>query len=110
MIGVGILLIYLAIRKKMEPTLLLPMGFGAILVNLPGSVVAEGHGILAFLYNVGIAEAEVFPLLLFIGIGAMIDFGPVLSKPWLIFIGAAGQGGIFISMIIASLLGFQVNF
>ena len=109
MIGVGILLIYLAIRKKMEPTLLLPMGFGAILVNLPGSVVAEGHGILAFLYNVGIAEAEVFPLLLFIGIGAMIDFGPVLSKPWLIFIGAAGQGGIFISMIIASLLGFQVN-
>ena len=109
MIGVGILLIYLAIRKKMEPTLLLPMGFGAILVNLPGSVVAEGHGILAFLYNVGIAEAEVFPLLLFIGIGAMIDFGPVLSKPWLIFIGAAGQGGIFISMIIASLLSFQVN-
>ncbi len=109
MIGVGLLLIYLAIGKQMEPTLLLPMGFGSILVNLPGSVIAEEHGILNFLYNVGIAEAEVFPLLLFIGIGAMIDFGPVLSKPWLIFIGAAGQGGIFISMAIASALGFQLN-
>lgn len=111
MIGIGILLIYLAIRKEMEPTLLLPMGFGAILVNLPGSVIAnaEAHGILAWLFEVGIEQAEVFPLLLFIGIGAMIDFGPVLSKPWLIFIGAAGQGGIFISMVIASALGFQLN-
>ncbi len=111
MIGVGLLLIYLAIKKEMEPTLLLPMGFGAILVNLPGSVIAsaEAHGILSWLFNVGIAEAEVFPLLLFIGIGAMIDFGPVLSKPWLIFIGAAGQGGIFISMIIAAALGFPLN-
>ena len=111
MIAVGCILIYLAIKKEMEPTLLLPMGFGAILVNLPGSVIAssEAHGILAWLFNVGIAEAEVFPLLLFIGIGAMIDFGPVLSKPWLIFIGAAGQGGIFISMIIASALGFSLN-
>ena len=94
MILVGILLIYLAIKKDMEPTLLLPMGFGAILVNLPGSVIAVDHGILAWLFEVGIETAEVFPLLLFIGIGAMIDFGPVLSKPWLIFIGAAGQGGI----------------
>lgn len=109
MILVGILLIYLAIKKEMEPTLLLPMGFGAILVNLPGSVIAEGSGILAWLFEVGIETAEVFPLLLFIGIGAMIDFGPVLSKPWLIFIGAAGQGGIFISMAIASALGFPLN-
>ena len=108
MIGLGLVLIWLAIKKDMEPTLLLPMGFGAILVNLPGSVIAEGHGILAWLFNVGIADAEVFPLLLFIGIGAMIDFGPVLSKPWLIFIGAAGQGGIFISMAIAAALGFNL--
>ena len=109
MICVGLLLIYLAIKKEMEPTLLLPMGFGAILVNLPGSVIALDNGILGWLYNVGIETAEVFPLLLFIGIGAMIDFGPVLSKPWLIFIGAAGQGGIFISMIVAAALGFQLN-
>ena len=109
MIGVGLLLIYLAIKKEMEPTLLLPMGFGAILVNLPGSVIALDNGILGWLYNVGIETAEVFPLLLFIGIGAMIDFGPVLSKPWLIFIGAAGQGGIFISMIVAAALGFSIN-
>ena len=108
MIGVGLLLIYLAIKKEMEPTLLLPMGFGAILVNLPGSVIALDNGILGWLYNVGIETAEVFPLLLFIGIGAMIDFGPVLSKPWLIFIGAAGQGGIFISMIVAAALGFSI--
>ena len=109
MILVGILLIYLAIKKEMEPTLLLPMGFGAILVNLPGSVIAVDHGILAWLFEVGIETAEVFPLLLFIGIGAMIDFGPVLSKPWLIFIGAAGQGGIFISMMVASALGFPIH-
>ena len=109
MILVGILLIYLAIKKDMEPTLLLPMGFGAILVNLPGSVIAVDHGILAWLFEVGIETAEVFPLLLFIGIGAMIDFGPVLSKPWLIFIGAAGQGGIFISMIVAAALGFPIH-
>ena len=109
MIGVGFILIYLAIRKEMEPTLLLPMGFGAILVNLPGSVMLQDNAILQWLYNVGIESAEAFPLLLFIGIGAMIDFGPLISKPWLIFIGAAGQGGIFISMILASALGFPLN-
>ena len=110
MIGVGCLLIYLAISKQMEPTLLLPMGFGAILVNIPGSLIAssEAHGLLAWLYNTGINGAEVFPLLLFIGIGAMIDFGPLLSKPWLIFIGAAGQGGIFLSMMLASFF-FPLN-
>lgn len=102
MVLVGILLIYLAIKKEMEPTLLLPMGFGCILVNLPGSVIASDTGILTWLYEFGIAEYEVFPLLLFIGIGAMIDFGPLIEKPWLIFIGAAGQGGIFLSMMLAS--------
>ncbi len=108
MIFVGLLLIYLAISKKMEPTLLLPMGFGAILVNLPGSVIANDIGILSWLYNVGIDTYEVFPLLLFIGIGAMIDFGPLIQKPWLIFVGAAGQGGIFLTMMLASLF-FPLN-
>ena len=103
MIFVGLFLIYLAICKKMEPTLLLPMGFGAILVNLPGSVIANDVGILSWLYNFGIEKYEVFPLLLFIGIGAMIDFGPLIQKPWLIFVGAAGQGGIFLTMMLASL-------
>ncbi len=103
MIFAGLGLIYLAIKKEMEPTLLLPMGFGAILVNLPGSVIASETGILTWLYEFGIDKYEVFPLLLFIGIGAMIDFGPLIQKPWLIFIGAAGQGGIFLSMMLASL-------
>lgn len=102
MILVGLLLIYLAIKKEMEPTLLLPMGFGAILVNLPGSVIANDVGIISWLYNFGIDTYEVFPLLLFIGIGAMIDFGPLIQKPWLIFVGAAGQGGIFLTMMLAS--------
>ena len=70
MICVGLLLIYLAIKKEMEPTLLLPMGFGAILVNIPGSVMLQDNAILQWLYNVGIESAEAFPLLLFIGIGA----------------------------------------
>lgn len=108
MIFVGIFLIYLAISKKMEPTLLLPMGFGAILVNLPGSVIANDIGILSWLYNFGIDKYEVFPLLLFIGIGAMIDFGPLIQKPWLIFVGAAGQGGIFLTMMLASFF-FPLN-
>ena len=108
MIFVGLLLIYLAINKKMEPTLLLPMGFGAILVNLPGSVIANDIGILSWLYNFGIDTFEVFPLLLFIGIGAMIDFGPLIQKPWLIFVGAAGQGGIFLTMMLASMF-FPLN-
>ncbi len=107
MMAVGGLLIYLAIKKKMEPTLLLPMGFGAILVNIPNSTIASS-GILAWLYNFGIADHEVFPLLLFIGIGAMIDFGPLLSKPWLLLIGIVSQGGIFITMLIASLF-FPIN-
>ncbi len=109
MIVVGLVLIYLAIKKEMEPTLLLPMGFGAILVNMPGSVIAaEGSGIFEWLYNFGIEGYEVFPLLLFIGIGAMIDFGPLIQKPWLIFVGAAGQGGIFLSMMLASFF-FPLN-
>lgn len=78
----------------MEPTLLLPMGFGAIIVNLPGSAIAADGGIIRILYDCGIAN-EFFPLVLFIGIGAMIDFGPVLTNPKLMLFGAAAQFGIF---------------
>ncbi len=95
---IGGILIYLAIKKEMEPTLLLPMGLGAILVNIPGAHV----GALQTLYDAGIAN-ELFPLILFIGIGAMIDFGPVLSNPKLMIFGAAAQFGIFITLCLASM-------
>lgn len=101
----GAILIYLAIAKKMEPTLLLPMGFGAILVNLPFSGAVET---LDVLFNAGIAN-ELFPLLLFIGIGAMIDFGPLLSNPKLMLFGAAAQFGIFFTLSMASLFGFDLK-
>ncbi len=112
---IGGMLIYLAIRKDMEPTLLLPMGFGAILVNLPmsGAVtqiydgVAE-IGVIDLLFDSGIAN-ELFPLLLFIGIGAMIDFEPLLSNPKLMLFGAAAQFGIFFTLGMAVLLGFELR-
>ncbi len=104
MIAIGAVLIFLAIRKNMEPTLLLPMGFGAILVNLPFANTEA----LATLFNVGIAS-ELFPLLLFIGIGAMIDFGPLLSNPKMLLFGAAAQFGIFFTLAVASLLGFDLT-
>ena len=96
---IGGLLIYLAIKKDMEPTLLLPMGFGAILVNLPNSGAVE---VVETLFNAGISN-ELFPLLLFIGIGAMIDFGPILSNPKLMLFGAAAQFGIFFTLCAASM-------
>ncbi len=108
---IGGLLIYLAIKKDMEPTLLLPMGFGAILVNLPLSgAVTQGaeKGVIDVLFDAGIAN-ELFPLLLFIGIGAMIDFGPLLSNPKLMIFGAAAQFGIFFTLGVASLLGFDLK-
>jgi polar amino acid transport system ATP-binding protein len=100
---VGAFLIYLAYAKKLEPALLLPMGFGAILVNIPFSGamnttivgIGEVTGILEWLFDIGIAQSEALPLLLFVGIGAMIDFGPLLSNPRLILFGAAAQFGIF---------------
>lgn len=101
---IGGVLIYLAIKKDMEPTLLLPIGFGAILVNLPGSTIAEPGGIIDLLYRSGI-ENEFFPLILFIGIGAMIDFGPVLTNPKLMLFGAAAQFGIFFTLSMATLTG-----
>ena len=97
---IGGLLIYLAIAKKMEPSLLLPMGFGAILVNLPNSGAISEHGPITVLFEAGMSN-ELFPLLLFIGIGAMIDFGPLLQKPWLMLFGAAAQFGIFITLVLA---------
>ena len=107
----GGLLIYLAIAKDMEPTLLLPMGFGTILVNLPLAelvgVISE-EGAIRILYDAGIAN-ELFPLLLFIGIGAMIDFGPLLSNPKLMIFGAAAQFGIFFTLVVATLLGFPIK-
>ncbi|NBK22343.1 MAG: sodium ion-translocating decarboxylase subunit beta [Spirochaetia bacterium] len=116
MFGVGSLLIYLAIAKKLEPSLLLPMGFGAILVNLPfsGAVnqmmvgIGEVPGILDWLFHLGIEAAEAMPLLLFIGIGAMIDFGPLLANPKLILFGAAAQWGIFATISLATLMGFSL--
>lgn len=111
---IGGVLIFLAIKKEMEPTLLLPMGFGAILVNLPLSGAinqGDSHGILDVLFRIGIDHefAEMFPLILFIGIGAMIDFGPVLSNPKLMIFGAAAQFGIFFTFSMARLFGFEIN-
>ena len=113
--AIGGLLIYLAIKKDMEPTLLLPMGFGAILVNLPfsGAVTqlyetGAEEGVLDVLFAAGVAN-ELFPLLLFIGIGAMIDFEPLLTNPKLMFFGAAAQFGIFFTMSLAALLGFPIE-
>lgn len=100
--AIGGILIYLAIKKEMEPTLLLPMGFGAILVNIPFSGAVGEHGALTILYEAGIAN-ELLPLILFIGIGAMIDFGPLLTNPKLMIFGAASQFGIFFTLCMASM-------
>ncbi len=103
---IGGVLIYLAIAKEMEPSLLLPMGFGAILVNLPNSGAAA---VIEHLFEIGINQHELFPLILFIGIGAMIDFEPLLTNPKLMFFGAAAQFGIFFTLCMASLFGFELN-
>lgn len=105
---IGGTLIFLAIKKDMEPALLLPMGFGAILVNIPGSAVIADDGILSSLFKVGIEASEAMPILLFIGIGAMIDFGPLLSNPKLFILGGSAQLGIFLTLILAALIGFSL--
>lgn len=117
MMIIGCVLIYLAIKKGLEPTLLLPMGFGAILVNIPLSGALDSYiegignvqGIIQWLFNIGIEASEALPLLLFIGIGAMMDFGPILSNPKLMLFGAAAQVGIFVTIILAQLLGFNLQ-
>ena len=116
MMIIGCVLIFLAIKKGLEPALLLPMGFGAILVNIPASGainqviggLIEQNGIIEWLFEVGIEASEALPLLLFIGIGAMMDFGPILSNPKLMLFGAAAQAGIFITIILAQLLGYPI--
>ena len=114
---VGIILIWLAVKKEYEPSLLLPLGFGAILVNLPYSGVVDqmvqgkvpAAGIIEWLFKTGIEASEAMPILLFIGIGAMIDFGPLLSQPVLFLFGAAAQFGIFAAILIACLMGFDLR-
>lgn len=117
MYAVGVGMIYLAIKKQYEPSLLLPMGFGAILVNLPASGVlnqfvdgvGDVTGIIEWLYEVGIEASEALPIILFIGIGAMIDFGPLLARPVLFLFGAAAQFGIFVALLFAVILGFDLK-
>ncbi|NLC14817.1 MAG: sodium ion-translocating decarboxylase subunit beta [Firmicutes bacterium] len=108
MIGIGFVLIYLAIAKEYEPVLLLPIGFGAILTNIPGSSAVGPGGFLTILYDAGIIT-ELFPILIFIGVGAMIDFGPLLQQPAMLFFGAAAQLGIFLPMAMAGLAGFSLK-
>jgi len=105
---IGGALIYLAIAKDYEPMLLLPIGFGAILANIPFSSVLGQDGVLSILYKAGI-ETELFPVLIFVAVGAMIDFGPLLQNPFMFFFGAAAQLGIFTTMMIAILLGFDLK-
>ncbi len=107
MLVVGCTLIYLAVAKEYEPVLLLPIGFGCILANL-GMSVYNPESFLKVIYDAGI-KTELFPLLIFVGVGAMIDFRPLLSQPKMVLLGAAGQFGIFGALILATLLGFPLN-
>jgi oxaloacetate decarboxylase beta subunit len=117
MFGVGLALIYLGVAREYEPALLVPMGFGAILVNLPASGVlnqimsgvGETHGVIQWLFEKGIGASEVMPLLLFIGIGAMIDFSPLLSRPVYFLFGASAHFGIFATITLSCLLGFSLK-
>jgi oxaloacetate decarboxylase beta subunit len=105
MIGIGCVLLYLGIKKDCEPLLLVPIGFGAILVNIPLADLMEKEGFLRTIYDMGVIT-ELFPLLIFVGIGAMTDFGPVLENPYTFLLGAAGQFGIFLTLLIALAIGF----
>lgn len=108
MFAIAGILIYLAIAKNYEPTLLLPIGFGAILANIPLSGAIGEHGVLSILYKAGIAN-ELLPALIFIAIGAMIDFGPLLQNPFMLFFGAAAQFGIFFTLMVALSFGFDLK-
>lgn len=108
MIVVGLVLIWLAIRHKYEPTLLLPIGFGTIMANIPFSAAIGAHGPLGILFAAGI-DTELFPLLIFIAIGAMIDFTPLLKNPFMLLFGAAAQFGIFFTIFLAALMGFPIK-
>ena len=108
MLAIGAVLVYLAIAKEYEPVLLLPIGFGCILANIPLAGMTASEGMMGVLYNAGIST-EIFPLLIFVGVGAMIDFSPLLAQPRMVLLGAAGQFGIFGTLILAILLGFPLN-
>jgi len=108
MIAIGAILIYLGVKKDFEPLLLVPIGFGCILVNIPLAGLMEDEGFLRTIYNMGI-QNELFPLLIFVGIGAMTDFRPVLENPYTFLLGAAGQFGIFLTLLISLALGFPYN-
>jgi oxaloacetate decarboxylase beta subunit len=108
MIAAALVLIYLAIYKEIEPVLLLPIGFGCLLANIPLAGMSAAEGVVAVLYNAGIST-ELFPLLIFVGVGAMIDFSPLLAQPRMALLGAAGQFGIFGTLILAIALGFPLN-
>ncbi|MES9825496.1 MAG: sodium ion-translocating decarboxylase subunit beta [Candidatus Thiodiazotropha endolucinida] len=109
MMGVGCLLIYLAVVKKFEPLLLVPIGFGAILSNIPLAGISGPDGILGYIYHVGI-ETGVFPLLIFMGVGALTDFGALIAMPWTLLLGAAAQFGIFVTLLGALALNFIPGF
>ncbi len=109
MIAAGLVLIFLAVRYEFEPVLLLPIGFGCLLANIPlAGMTAASEGMMGVLYNAGI-KTELFPLLIFVGVGAMIDFRPLLAQPRMVLLGAAGQFGIFGTLVLAILLGFPLN-
>lgn len=115
MMIVGFVLMYLGIKKEYEPTLLVPMGLGTLLVNFPGTGVltqvingVEQEGVFDILFKFGIGT-ELFPLLIFIGIGAMIDFGPLLQNPFMLLFGAAAQFGIFFTIVVAVIFGFDIK-
>ncbi|MCK4473298.1 MAG: sodium ion-translocating decarboxylase subunit beta, partial [Anaerolineae bacterium] len=108
MMAVGGLLTYLAIAKEYEPMLLLPIGAGCILANIPGTGMLDDNGLFGILMKAGV-DTELFPLLIFVGIGAMTDFGPLLGNPRMVLLGAAGQFGIFGTLLLALLLKFNMN-
>jgi sodium ion-translocating decarboxylase beta subunit len=108
MITAALVLIYLAVFREIEPVLLLPIGFGCLLANIPLAGMTAAEGMMSVLYNAGIAT-ELFPLLIFVGVGAMIDFSPLLAQPRMALLGAAGQFGIFGTLILAIAIGFPLN-
>jgi oxaloacetate decarboxylase beta subunit len=108
MILAALVLIYLAVFKEIEPVLLLPIGFGCLLANIPLAGMTAAEGIMGVLYDAGI-KTELFPLLIFVGVGAMIDFSPLLAQPRMVLLGAAGQFGIFGTLMLAIALGFPLN-
>lgn len=108
MMAIGCLLLYLGIKKDFEPLLLVPIGFGCIMVNIPLAGLMEKEGFLRTIYDAGVIT-ELFPLFIFVGIGAMTDFAPVMENPYTFLLGAAGQCGIFLTLLLALALGFQYN-